>query len=209
VGPGPVDDLGPGLKPRRRGDPHVQTQPRPRQKQGMAHVVAVPHVGQPEPLQTALLLPQRQEVRQSLTGVQVVAEAVDDGNSRMPGQRHDVFVSKDPGDDPVDVPAQHASRVGDRLSTAQLEVLGVPVQGMPPHLKHGDLEGHTGPGRRLLKDHPQDPAVQLVGIPFRRLLDFPGELKKPAQGLDGYVVRVQKVSHGHRPGPIWKRRSDE
>ena len=88
----------------------------------MGHVVAVAHVGEVKSAQLALLLDQREEVGERLAWMEEVCEAVDNRHSAVFGQIDDVLVVERAGHDGVEVAAEHAGRVGDRLAATELHV---------------------------------------------------------------------------------------
>jgi len=74
------DNLRFGIVAGRRGHAHRDAKLRPRNHQGVAHVVSVTHEGQFQPGQHPEFLPQGVEIGQSLAGVKEVGERVHDGN---------------------------------------------------------------------------------------------------------------------------------
>src|SRR5206468_10471607 len=122
----------------------------------------------------------REQIRDRLARMFSVVQTVDDRNARVPRELADVLVLECTVHDAVDVTAQDARRVRDRLSAAQLQVTRVEEEGVPSELGHPDLERHASPRRRLLEDHREAPTskrfVRLSG--FRPILDAPGEFEQ-------------------------------
>ena len=108
------------------------------------------------------MLPDGEQVGQHLAGVAEVGQAVDDGNFGVLGQPLHLLLGKGADHDAVAVPVQHPGGVLNGLPSADLTLLAGEEQGMAPQLVHPRLEGDTGAGGVLLKDHGQGLALEVV-----------------------------------------------
>ena len=84
----------------------------------MADVVAVAHVGHPDPRDTSEPLADRHHVCERLARVVVVREPVDDRNGRVRGQLVDVRLVERPDQDRVEIPREDDGGVADGLRLA-------------------------------------------------------------------------------------------
>ena len=77
------------------------------------------------------------------------------------GQLDDRLVLERPGHDAVDVPAQDAGHILDRLAFADAaDVFRLDVDRMAAQVRHRDLKAHPRPQARLLEEHGQRLAGQ-------------------------------------------------
>jgi hypothetical protein len=118
----------------------------------MRHVVAVAEVGEGEPGQPALLLPDGLQVGERLARVRVVGERVDDGDRRRLGEPLDPVLAEGADDDRRDVAGQDLRGVLDRLAATELGAARVDDDRVTAELGDAGFERQPGPGRGLLED---------------------------------------------------------
>src|SRR5919202_3698226 len=94
--------------------------------------------------------------------MELVREAVDDGNVRVLRKLVDVRLGEGADHDPVQVAGEDACGVLDRLAAPELEVAGGEVEGGAAELEHSDLERDAGARRGLLEDHPERSAFEMA-----------------------------------------------
>ena len=129
--------------------------------QGMGYiVVAVPQIGQHQPLERPKSLPEGQEISQGLAGVMQIAQTVDDRNVGKPGPFFQCIVPMGPNHQAVQILREHPGGIRNRLSAPQLQVLPEEKDASSAEMVHGHLERHPRPGGGLLKEEPQDSAAQ-------------------------------------------------
>src|SRR5205823_3091855 len=101
---------------------------------GIGHVIAVADPGDALPLPAAEVLLDREQVGEDLAGMGEVGQSVDHWNRGVARQLFDLGVVESPDHDAVDVAGQHPCGIGDRLATADLDVLTGEEEGPPTEL---------------------------------------------------------------------------
>ena len=121
--------------------------------QRVAHVVAgVAHVHQLDPFKRSEVLPDGQEIRQDLRGVELVGQPVEHRHPGIVRQGVHDLLAVAPVLDAVEHPAQHPGGVGDGLLLADLGALGVQIGAAHAQVRGRDLEGAAGAGGGFFKD---------------------------------------------------------
>ena len=170
----------------------------------MRHVArAVAEEGDGEARELALVLADRQQIRQQLAGVEVVGQRVDDGHPGAGGHLLEPRLRVGAPDDRRHHPLEHARGVGGRLLASQLAVRGRDDERAAAEVGDADGEAHPGAGRRLVEDHRdglrarERRAAPAVG------LDQLGEVEDLGLLRRGEVVVAQEVAgHGVSPGSV-------
>src|SRR5712664_3295913 len=118
----------------RRGD---HSEPETKQgcgfDEGGGDVIAVADINDALVAERAGRLLEGHEVRQDLTGMRAIGEAVDDRYLGVGRELDQVRVAAHAGDDPVDVAVQDTGRVVDRFAPTELDVLLAQGRGRPAH----------------------------------------------------------------------------
>jgi hypothetical protein len=93
-------------------------------------------------------------------------------------------------------------RVGDTLSSRQLDVAHRQHHGLPPKLIHPRLKRHARPGRGLLKEQAQHTALQQGMGHTAALLHFQlrGQAQQTRQLCNGDREQFQKIFPETGPG---------
>ena len=133
--------------------------------QGVAHVVpGVAHIHQLDALELSEVLLDGQKVRQDLSGVELIGQAVEHRHPGVLGQLLHDGLLKSPVLDAVIHPAQHPGSVGDGLLDADLGAGRAQVGGPHAQVLGGHLKGAASAGGGLFKDEGHILALQqLVG----------------------------------------------
>jgi endonuclease/exonuclease/phosphatase family metal-dependent hydrolase len=129
----------------------------------VGHVVAVAHVGEPQPVEASEPLAKSHQVGQGLAGMVLAREHV---HNRYGGVRRELLqrlVGAGPHADSVHVARQHQGGVPRRLSPRELELVLPEHHGMASELVHGDLEGDPSPGRGPLEEKRHALPVERAG----------------------------------------------
>src|SRR5512134_163303 len=201
AGRGLPQDLRVRLEPLRAGDPEGEPEKMRRLHPGMGDVVAVADEGDLHPAEVEAPLLRGHQVGEHLAGVVIVGQAVDHGDARPGGHLLHRLLAERPDHDGVYVPGEHPGRVPDGLSAADLGVRRGQEQGVPPEAGHADLEGHPGPGGRLLEDHrqrlPRQRARGAAELPLA--LPRPTRRQKREQVPAGQVEDPEQVLFHLRP----------
>ena len=107
----------------RRGDDDLEPRQAAQLDQRVGDVVAVADVREPEPVQAAEALLERERVGERLAGMMRVREGVHDRHVGRGGDLLDRLLRERPDHDRGRVAREHARRVGDRLAPAELELV--------------------------------------------------------------------------------------
>ena len=192
VFPGPCDVFVLGLVALRGSDGYIDAQLGAAQQKRMRHVVAIAYERELEPLERALVFVNRQKIRQHLTGVKFVREAVDDRNGAARGELFQIALLERADHNAVNHPGKHAHGVGNRLAAAELNIRGREKQRVHPQLVRAHLKGNAGARGGLCKDHRQRFALEHAVIDSIFLLKF--EFEREGETLQDFIL-----------GPILKR----
>ena len=133
----------------RRADAHVGPHDRAHNEQGVAHIGAsVTHVGVGDlgDRLAASVLGHGQEVRQHLSGMPLVGEAVPDRNVGVLSEFFNVLLASTAVFDAVIETREHSGGVRDGLLVAQLGAAGIQVGDAGALVIGTDLEGAPGAG---------------------------------------------------------------
>ena len=133
----------------------------------MADVVAVAEIGQPQTLEPAELVPQRQQIAQRLDRVEALGQRIEDRNGGAAHEGDEIVVGAEARRDPVDVAAEDLRGVGQRLAPGELKLVRAEKGGMAAELLHPGLERVARAGAGMLEEHAQGLAGQ-VGMGPRR-----------------------------------------
>ena len=102
-----------------------------------------------------------------------VGESVDDRDGAGVGESLHLGVVKRPHHEAVDEARQHARGVGDSFAPAELDVAPAEKKRIAAQFVDADLEGDTGAGARLGKNHrPRLPRERLRSAPAACVLEF-------------------------------------
>src|SRR5207245_7385114 len=99
----------------------------------------VPHIREPETLESSFALVDREEVRDDLAWVLFVVEAVDDRDGRVRREFPHVVPPECPVHDAVYVSTQDAGRIRDRFASANLEIVRAQEERVAAELRPADL----------------------------------------------------------------------
>ena len=185
----------------RRGDGEVGADQRAAENQGVRDVIAIADIGDFHPLELAEALVHCEQVADSLAGVAIVAQSVDHRHRGVPGQVEHVLVAEHTGHDRVDVTAQDAGHVTDRLALAEGDLARREVQSVAAQVQHGHVERYARAQAGLLENHPQRFALQIRGIsaPFPVGLERRRQIQQADQLLGSQVGQREKVLHADTP----------
>ena len=159
----------------------------------VGHVVAVTDPGDRLPADVAQVLLDGEDIGQDLAGMGQIGEAVDDGHLGILGQRFHVRVCEGPDHDPVHVSVEHPGRIGNGLTTTQLDIARREKVRGATQLGDPDLERHAGTRRRLHENHGQRLAQQrltIVGAGAHTL----GQIEQGERLRRGEVGDVQEIA---------------
>ena len=195
----PLHDLRDRTEAGRRGDPHMHAHLRAREEQRVRDVVAVADVRQHVASRPAQALPHGEEVRDRLARVFEVRQRVDHRHRRGRRQLFQPLLLERPEDDRVDVAAEDAASVLDRLSSAELQVRGGDDERVRAELGHPDLERDPGPRRGFLEHQRDRSPLQPLAVGSRIGLQLPREIEDAEQLVRSEVVDGEVVA-GHRRG---------
>jgi hypothetical protein len=126
--------------------------------QGVADVVGIADIGQPDAGQAAHLLLDRQQIGHGLAGMQEVRETIDHRNAAVARQVLDIGMRIRARHDAIQIPAEHACGVRHCFAAMQLQIGAGKKQRRSPQLRHSDFERHARARRVLLEDHPESSA---------------------------------------------------
>ena len=170
--------------------------------QRMRHVVAVPDVGDLDPLAAAEYLADRQEVGQRLARVEVIGEPVDHGDGGMACQVDDRLVGERAGHDAVGHPGERAGDVRDAFPLPHRDVRRPQADGVPAKLRHAGLEAHARAQGRLLEDHRQSLLRQGIAVVPRIALDPDGQIQDLQDLVPLQVVNRDEIGALHDIGNV-------
>ncbi len=162
---------------------------------GVAHIVAVTDPGHGTSLDIPPVLQVGLHVREQLTGVQQVGQAVDHRYPGVGGKALHLVVLEGADHDAVHHPGQYPGAVFDRLATPQLGIPRRQEQGMTAQLGHAGLEGDPGAGGGLFEHHGQGTAIErLVALAgTQNLFQLHGPSQQSLQRLRSQVEQGEKV----------------
>ena len=140
------------------------------------------------------------QIGDSLAGVLLVGEGVDDGDRRGVGEVDERLLRVGAGDDAVDVAAEHARDVGHRLALAEADFALAEIDRLAAELLHRDVEADVRPQRRLLEQERQRLAGEEARIAVALHLD--GEVDDAAQLFRRQVSDGKQVAAAHQFAPI-------
>ncbi len=164
----------------------------------MCHVVAIADIGDlPAREIGAEDLAHGEEVRQALTGMEIVGQSVDHRNRSVDRQIDHILMRERSRHDAVDEACQHLGSIGDRLTPPELDVIARQKQGVTTELGHPDLEADPRPGRGLLEDHPQAAAFEHGREPLWLGLHLGRQIEDPLDLGSAQVVNRDQVAFAH------------
>ncbi len=144
------------------------------------------------------------DVGHDLAGVRGVRQPVDDGDGGGAGQLVQRFLPEGADHHGVDIAAEHAAGVGDRLAMAELHLLAREHHGLAAHLADADIERDARARRRLLEDQRDDAVLQRLGLvraqpgpAVARRLDARRVVEDGAQIARRHPVEVEEMPGAH------------
>ena len=174
---------------------------------GVRHVVAVTHVGDREPGERTLVLANRQGVSETLAGMKLVGERVDDGDARPTGDFLDLFLLEGAQHDGIHESLEHECRVLDGLATAERRMVIAHDERMRSQAVGADLETRARAQARLLHDdgdglaraggivHAVSPGGLLPGGRIEHEDEFLGrQIEQPQAIATGKRVRTHRAT---------------
>ena len=208
----------PGLDPVavRGGDPDLDARRPAEHGQRARDVVAVAHIGDPQAVQVAEALAERQQIGQRLAGMVVARQPVDHRHLRPVGQLRDHLVRARPDHDRLHVAGQNARRVPHRLAARELELVAAQDQRRAAELGHPDLERDARPRARACSKTSATllPASRSAPSPLDRPA-FSSSARSSsalssseAQLLAGQEVARHRSEHGTRLSRTYLGRGD-
>ena len=165
--------------------------------QRVGHVVpGVAHEGEVLALDGAEVLLDGEDVGQHLGGVELVGQAVPNGNAGVLGQIvHDGLVKAAVLNAVVDA-AQDTGGIRDGFLLAHLGAAGIQIGHTAAQIHAGHLKGAAGTGRGLLEQQNDVLAGQVaMGLTGHLLaLEFTAEVQQIADLLGGVVQQLQEIA---------------
>ena len=166
--------------------------------QAVAHVIAgVPEVDKVDAFQLAEVLPDGEEVREDLGGMELVGQAVPDRDTCIFCQVFHDLLPIAAVLDAVKHPAQHPGGVGNGFLFADLAARRVKVGDLHAQIVSGDLKAAAGAGGGLFKDQRDVLACQLLIVAdasFFPGLQVSGQIEQLLDLGRGVVQKLQKTA---------------
>ena len=160
----------------------------------MADIVAVADERDPQPRQLAELLLEGHDVRQSLAGMVIVGQGVDDRDRGVASQLLDPGLLEGPNRDRTEVAGQDSGRVGDGLAPAELELVGAEGYGQHAQTPGSGLEADARPRRRLVEDEPDPPAGKRILSHPLDGLEVAGQFQVDENPVSSERIQSQEVA---------------
>src|SRR5690625_2786038 len=169
----------------------------------VAHVVAIADPGDGRPLDVAPALPERLNVREQLTRVIGIAEAVDNGHRRVGRKALEDVMPESADHDRIGHARQDARRIFHGLAATQLRVARREKDRAAAKLAHARLERDACTGGCLLEHHGQHfPAQRFVAFAGRmQTLEFDRAANQPRERVGVQIEQRQKMLCSHDLGP--------
>ncbi len=156
------------------------------------------------------MLRDREEIREDLGGVELVGQAVPDGNAGEGRQLLDPLLPEAPVLDAVEHAPEHTGGIRDALLLPDLGGFGIEVDRVYPEIRRRHFKAAAGAGAGLLEDQRDILApVQLVGDAglFLRL-QLRRQRQQPADLLRREIQQLEKAFafQIHCPAPFTPHR---